>query len=157
MTAVATFFHIGILVDDLDKAIERFSNVLEVNFLPPTVIHIDQLQESDRKSNCDLRLTFSAETPHYELLEAQGDGIFGLHHGVGLHHIGVWEPDCESRLQRMTHHHRLEEEAIAYTADRRISVAYLKPEGLYGTRIELCDEADRASVEKWIAAGTLNG
>jgi catechol 2,3-dioxygenase-like lactoylglutathione lyase family enzyme len=150
LTATNTFFHVGILVDDLELAIERFSNVLNVNFLEPTVAHVDYLEEPGRMEPFDLRISYSSDgPPRYELMEAQGDGIYGLRQGQGVHHIGIWEPDCERKLEHFVGRHGLQKEGVMYTPDKRIIVAYFHPDDMHGTRIEIVDEGRRQQMERW--------
>jgi len=150
MTA-APFFHVGILVNDLDAAIKRFSEVMDVSFVEPVVAHVDYLEESWRTSPCDLRVAYTNQGPPYiELLEAQGDGIYGVHQGEGVHHVGVWDPDCEARLEALQKR-GMRTEAIQFTPDRRIIVAYFYPGHLHGTRLEIVDEGRREMMERWFA------
>lgn len=154
MTSAASFFHVGILVDDLDKAIKRFENVLEIEFLAPVNVHVDYLEQAGETTPLDLHISYSKQgPPYYELLEAQGAGIYGIHQGIGVHHIGVWEPNCENRLERLVHKHGLVREAVQYTPDRRIIVAYLEPTALYGTRIEIVDQGRKDQMDAWLAGG----
>jgi hypothetical protein len=84
-------------------------------------------------------------------MEAQGDGVYGLHQGQGVHHVGMWEPYCERRLEDLVGRHGLTKEGVMYTPDKRIIVAYFHPEGMHGTRIEIVDEGRRPQMERWFA------
>jgi hypothetical protein len=93
-------FHFGILVEDIEEGAERFGDLLGIRFRPPAIAHVDDYVEGDTSRVLDLKVTYSMEGPPYvELLEMQGDGLYGPHHGEGFHHIGVWEPECEARLE----------------------------------------------------------
>jgi catechol 2,3-dioxygenase-like lactoylglutathione lyase family enzyme len=156
MTA-RNFFHIGILVNDLDAAIKRFSEVLELTFVEPTVAHVEYLEEDGRGSRpADIRVSYAQQgPPYYELLEAHNDGIYGRQHGEGVHHVGAWEPHCEQRLKELVEKHHLRAEATQYTPDRkRIIVSYFYPDGFHGVRLEILDEGRRKSMESWISGGT---
>jgi hypothetical protein len=146
-------FHLGILVKDMDAGVERFGALLGIRFRPPAIAHVDAYVEGSRSSVLDLKVTYSMEGPPYvELLEAQGDGLYGAHHGEGFHHIGVWEPDCEARKAEWERK-GLESEGVQYTPEGRIIVAYFRPEGSHGARLELVDEARRRQMEQWIRGG----
>jgi hypothetical protein len=153
MVFPTTVFHFGVLVEDIERGAERFGDVLGVRFRPPVIAHVDDYVEGDAKYVLDLKVTYSmAGPPYVELLEMQGDGLYGAHHGEGFHHIGVWEPDCEGRLAE-SRRKGLEPEAIQYTPEGRIIVAYFRPEGTHGARLELVDEARREQMERWIGGG----
>jgi hypothetical protein len=65
-------------------------------------------------------------SPHYELLEAQDDGIFGLANGLGFHCVALREGDCEAKRDELVLA-GFEAEATSYSADGRIIVAWFKP------------------------------
>jgi hypothetical protein len=146
-------FHLGILVEDIDEGAERLGDVLGLRFRPPAIAHVDEYVEGDTTQVLDLKVTYSMEGPPYvELLEMQGDGLYGAHHGEGFHHIGVWERDCEGRLDAWKAQ-GVQPEGIQYTPEGRIIVAYFRPEGTQGVRFELVDEARREQMERWIGGG----
>jgi len=82
--------HIGILVPNLEQAIEKWSDVLGYTFSP--VGRYRTPNYADR-SNPDLhfhdaRISFSKEgPPHIELMEATGAGTHSLDQ-LGIHHFG---------------------------------------------------------------------
>jgi catechol 2,3-dioxygenase-like lactoylglutathione lyase family enzyme len=141
----APFFHVGILVADIDAAIDRFSKVFGLTFTDvggmPVTLH------GSEQSEVTMRAAYSREgPPHIELVEGQGDGIFSLRHGEGVHHIGVWSPEFS-----------------AYDPGRCLPVSLRvnmmpgdpsmwlsDPTDLHGTRIEFVDERGRDQLEAWI-------
>jgi catechol 2,3-dioxygenase-like lactoylglutathione lyase family enzyme len=154
MTA-RSYFHFGVLVNDLTAAIDRYSRVLGLTFTDPTIAHVDALEEiGGATSPADVLVSYSRQgPPYYELIEAHDAGIYGRQHGEGFHHVGIWEPGCETRRRALVEEHGLEEEATQYAADGRIIVTYFLPSGLHGVRLELVDEARRADMERWISGG----
>jgi len=150
MTAT-NMFHVGILVPDLEAAVPRFAEVLGMTFLPSAVAHVDYLEEHGDTHPIDLRITWSMQGPPYvELLEMTGDGLYGSHHGEGLHHIGFWEPDCEGLRSRFAAL-GLVTEGTQYTPERGIIATYVSPDGFHGTRLEYVDEGRRPGMESWLA------
>lgn len=146
-------FHFGILVEDIEAAAERWADLLGIRFRPAAVAHVDDYREGDTSTVLDLRVTYSMEGPPYvELLEMTGDGLYGAHHGEGFHHIGIWEPNCEGKVEEWTAK-GLEIEGVQYTDDGRIIVAYFRPEATNGARVEIVDEARRMQMEQWIGGG----
>jgi catechol 2,3-dioxygenase-like lactoylglutathione lyase family enzyme len=152
MTAVP-YFHVGILVADLESAIKRFSDVLQVDFASPVYQDCERFEEAGRVEPLRLRLTYSIQgPPYYELIEAQGNGLYGLHHGEGLHHVGMWEPDSAGLLMRLRAK-GMTKEAVQYRPDGTIIVAFLDPGALHGVRIEIADQGLKEGHEAWLAGG----
>ena len=152
MTA-SPYFHIGILVPDLDEAIERFSDVLGVTFADR--VYQDSQYFDDGGVIKDLRLHLSFSTdgpPYYELLEAQGDGLYSLKHGIGLHHVGVWEADCKAKRKEFETK-GMNHEATIYRPDGSVIVSFFEPGPLGGVRVELADLDLREQHEAWLRGG----
>jgi catechol 2,3-dioxygenase-like lactoylglutathione lyase family enzyme len=152
MTA-SNLFHVGILVPDLDEAVERFAEVLGLSFKEPAVAHVDRFEQGASVEALDLRISWSIQGPPYlELLESQDNsGLYGHSH-EGLHHVGLWEPDPEALMDRLRNL-GLGQEATQYTPDDRILATYTAPAELYGTRLEFIDASRRPGMEAWIAGG----
>ena len=155
---IQPYSHVGLLVHDLDAAVARFGEVLNLTFAQPNVAHVDHMEEDGKVEPIDLRITYSQQgPPYYELIETQeGGGIYSKEYGEGLHHIGLWEPDCEARLDTLKSK-GLEPQAIQYTAKNRIAVVYFRPAGLHGMRLEIIDQAHQPSIEEWINGGVFRG
>lgn len=150
-------YHVGILVEDLDAAIERFADVLGVSFRPPRparTVCVDRTTGHEGPS--PVRYTYPIEgPPHYELIEPQPDGVWGCQHGEGIHHLGYWLPTPEETGRHLEHDHGMSEEASLYAEGRVLIARYLSPEPLHGVRLELVTEASRAPQERWLQTGEL--
>src|SRR4051794_41170648 len=143
-----TFFHVGIVVPDLDAALERYASLLGIPFTPVQDVYVPRLDDGVRSEPIRLRIAYSTGSPpYYELLEATGEGIYGAANAGGVHHVGIWEADCERRVQELRRL-GLQLEATQYTPEGRIIVAYFDPGPLDGTRIEIVDEGRRAMMEQ---------
>ncbi len=146
---VEPYFHIGILVKNLDEAMARFHMILGVSFRTPRVVRVSQGHGRD-PSLADLRFTYSYEgPPYYELIEAHDTGIFGLHHGEGPHHIGMWASDGLARLNDLQGR-GLRPEIVHYAGDGHLIFAYFQPADLCGIRIEILDASQRAVHAAWL-------
>jgi len=144
------YVHIGLLVHDLEAAIERYSK-LGLTFMEPRTVHVDRLVEDGQEKQIDLRIVFSHQgPPQWELLEAVGDGIYGTQHTGGLHHVAVLAADVERRRDELVTQ-GFREVAAQYRPDGSIIVTYLDPADLYGIRIELLDAAVQDAIVAWIA------
>jgi catechol 2,3-dioxygenase-like lactoylglutathione lyase family enzyme len=141
----APFFHVGILVADLEAAVERFSKVFGLEFadIGDMPVSLHGAEEGD----VTLRATYSRQgPPHIELVEAHGDGIFSAKHGDGVHHIGVWSPEFSAYdpgrcLPVSVRVNMMPGDPSMWLSD---------PADLHGTRIEYVDERGRAQLEAWI-------
>lgn len=144
------YVHVGIIVQSLEQAMARFER-LGIEFMAPRVVHVDRLVEDGRETSLDLRIAFSlAGPPHWELLEAVGDGIYGPRQIGSIHHLAVLDPDPQARLEalvadgfRMT--------AAQYRPDGSMIVGYLDPAELDGVRIELLHEPVQEAIMAWVA------
>lgn len=143
------FFHVGFLVDDLDKAMESFGSAFGVTWTVPDIGSVDAWDEELGDFRLTLKVAYSKQGPPYvELLQSQESGLYKASQGEGVHHIGLWEPDCETRQAELI------AEGITpihtqYTEDRKIIVSYFDPDKMHGVMLELVDEARRPIMETW--------
>jgi catechol 2,3-dioxygenase-like lactoylglutathione lyase family enzyme len=150
------YFHIGILVKDIEQARARFSEVLGLTFTPVQRISSQVWEEGRGMVQMESALCYSEQgPPYYELVEASGDGVLNLAQGEGLHHIGLYEADVEARLEELA---RLGLKAEMRTAppdgDEPAWIAYVSGDGLHGVRTELVWEGRRSALEHFIRTGT---
>lgn len=143
--------HVGILVEDIEEAMARFSEVLGLTFKDPEIAHVDRFEQGEIVEALDLRITWSVEGPPYlELLESQdNDGIYGRAQ-EGLHHIGLWEDDPEALVERLREL-GIGKEATQYTPEDRILATYTAPHDMYGARLEFIESSRKEGMEAWIA------
>jgi catechol 2,3-dioxygenase-like lactoylglutathione lyase family enzyme len=85
------FFHVGIVVPDLDAARARFTELLGVVWGP--VVHTEAIELRDGAGN-DLvfpnKICYSTAAPHLELIEEVPGSEWECNEHSNLHHIGVW-------------------------------------------------------------------
>jgi len=137
-------------VNDLDAAVERYS-LLGISFMEPRTVRVDHLVENGRETAVGLRIVFSLEgPPHWELLQAVGDGIYGPQHAETLHHVAVLDPDPAARRDELVAQ-GFRETAAQYRDDGSIIVTYLDPAALHGVRIELIHAPVQDAILAWIA------
>jgi catechol 2,3-dioxygenase-like lactoylglutathione lyase family enzyme len=148
-----TFWHIAVLVRDLEAAIEKFSRVLNIEFREPTVAETPGMYEDGEVKTTSLRLAFSIDgPPYYELIESAGTGMFGNDQPEGVHHIGVWNPDNSAEMERLREL-GLEAAACNFLPDGCLQTLFNRPEDLHGCRIEYVNSTNRASIESFITTG----
>jgi catechol 2,3-dioxygenase-like lactoylglutathione lyase family enzyme len=145
------YVHIGVIVEDLEAAIARHGRALGLTFMEPLTVHVDRLVDGGQERELDLTICFSHQgPPHWELLQAVGDGIYGPQHVGGLHHVAVLDPDPAARRDELVAR-GFRETAAQYRSDGSLIVAYVDPAQLDGVRIELLDAAQNVEILRWIA------
>jgi quinol monooxygenase YgiN/catechol 2,3-dioxygenase-like lactoylglutathione lyase family enzyme len=93
----ATFFHTGIVVADLERAVAYYSDALGVSFTEPGVFHIPRLEDPDPHPADLVAVLSRTEPPYLELIQAAGDGIIGPDKCGQILYHGYWEPDMAGR------------------------------------------------------------
>lgn len=95
--------HIGFLVEDLEAAIEHWTEILGYTFSPIARYRTANFTESDGAEPHfhDARIALSREqNPFIELMEFSGEGTHSARNGEGLHHIaftGIDDVEAEVR------------------------------------------------------------
>jgi catechol 2,3-dioxygenase-like lactoylglutathione lyase family enzyme len=126
----APFFHVGILVRDIDAARADFTAKLGVEFEP---VHSHEIVVGQTT-----RLCYSlAGPPYLELVEMAGTGSWSAGQPEGFHHIGVSDPGVAARCAAFGGGFDL----VAPGADGSPLVALTPPAALHGVRVEYFDEA----------------
>src|SRR5579863_10779408 len=84
------FFHVGILVRDVEVARGDFTDKLGVEFEP---VHSHQIATGEITRFC-----YSLQGPPYlELVEMTGTGSWSAEQPEGFHHLGLSDPDLPAR------------------------------------------------------------
>jgi catechol 2,3-dioxygenase-like lactoylglutathione lyase family enzyme len=144
-------WHVGILVSDIDQAIEDFSSALGLEFAP--VQGMETEMHGAMEGSFLTRATFSKAGPmHLELIQGTDTddetNMFSLRRGEGLHHIGVWSEDFTSYnatpkcLPVMSAVHLMPGDPTIWLSN---------PADLHGVRVEFLHEAVmRPGLEAWL-------
>ncbi|MBX6768320.1 MAG: VOC family protein [Actinomadura rubrobrunea] len=149
-------FHAGLVVADLQQAVEHLGNTFGYTFHPPTRLGVHEVEDriSGVTGPLEMLAAYTKEGPfRLELIECQGEGVFAPSRG-GLHHLGVWKPDPEARLRRQEAAGE-PVDAVMRKPDGSISVIYGGPTGASGVRIEYVSQAQRSRLERWFETGVL--
>jgi catechol 2,3-dioxygenase-like lactoylglutathione lyase family enzyme len=126
----APFFHVGILVRDVEAARADFAAMLGLEFEP---VHGHQIATGETTRFC-----YSLQGPPYlELVEMTGTGSWSPEQPEGFHHIGVSDPSVPARCAAFGSGVDL----IAPGADGSPLVALTPPEALHGVRVEYFNAA----------------
>lgn len=131
-----SLYHVGVLVRRLGEGMDHFGDLLGLTFRELDIHDLTETAPGGPAVERSLRVAMSQEGPPFlELIEATPDGVWGHHHGEGLHHIGSWEEHLLNRLADLRDQ-RVEPESLVSIGGELVA-AYLAPRSSFGTRIEL--------------------
>lgn len=124
------FFHVGVLVHDIEAAADDFHRLLGLEFEPTRV--------SPVATGETMRFRYSLQGPPFlELVQITGDGIWGPANGEGLHHIAFGDPDIPGRCLAWDN----QATSVVEGADGASKVIFTHPEALHGIRVEFLQSA----------------
>lgn len=122
------YFHVGILVRDVEAARADFTARLGVEFEP---VHSQKVATGET-----IRFCYSlAGPPYLELVEMTGTGSWSPEQPEGFHHIGVADPSVDARCAVFGGR----VDVIAPGDDGSPRVMLTHPEALHGVRVEYFD------------------
>ena len=126
--------HIGIAVDDLEAAVERYRRAFGVE---PT--HRERVESQGVEE-----VLFAVGTSFIQLLGALGPqtpvGRFLVTHGPGVHHVAYRVDDVAAALEHLrTQGVRLIDETPR-PGSRNTTIAFVHPSGMGGVLVELVEQ-----------------
>jgi len=131
--------HIGILVPNLEEAIERWGTATGFTFSPIARYRTSNYSDhSDANAHFhDARISFSRQgSPRIELMEVTGDGTHGLEE-LGIHHFGFQGiEDPQGRLDELAKI-AIGSDGVSRDAEGRILLCFTDKRALDGIRLEL--------------------
>ena len=156
MTA-SPFYHFGILVADLDAAVERFADLFGLTFIGPRTFRIDRLADPDEHP-LEVQAAYSHQgPPHLELIQAAGDGLYSASR-LGFHHVGLWDPAIDTNRETYLSAKALRSDARVITPADGTLAWFSHPSSACGIRFEFVDESGKAAAEELIKdAGQRRG
>jgi catechol 2,3-dioxygenase-like lactoylglutathione lyase family enzyme len=137
------FFHVGILVRDVEAARADFTAKLGTEFEP---VRSQRLATGETTRFC-----YSLQGPPYlELVEMTGTGSWSAGQPEGFHHLGSADPGVPARCGAFGDGVDL----IAPADDGSPLVALTPPEALHGVRVEFFDAAVAAQFLGYLRSRT---
>jgi len=122
------FFHVGILVRDIEQAAADFGALLGARFEPAQARRVATGEK--------LRLCYSLSGPPYlELMEMTGTGGWSPEQPEGLHHIGLADPSVPGRCTAFGG----QVDPVTNNGDGSAQVIMTRPGALHGVRVEYFD------------------
>jgi hypothetical protein len=125
-------YHTGIVVEDLDQALDWMSGSAGYRWGPVVGGDIPIITP-DGQMTVTMRIAYSASEPRLELVQAI-PGTIWVPTGAGVHHLGYWSDDVDADLEALCQR-GCALEAKAPSADGSSMWAYCNSPA--GPRIEL--------------------
>lgn len=148
-------FHTGVIVLDLDVALREVGAATGLTWTP-LVEGEFAVQRPDGVEAIHLRVAYSLQAPHLELIEAIPGTFYAPAQGGGshLHHVGVWVDDLEAESARLE---ALGMPRVAALVRDGAPTDIAFHENPHGVRLELCAASLRPGFEAWIGGGAFPG
>ena len=126
--------HVAIAVRDLDAAIDWYRNALGAEVAHREVVESDGVEEAllaVADSYVQLITATRGDSPVARFLDKRGEG---------LHHVGYRVDDCAAALQAMVEAGATPIDTAPRPGSRNTTIAFIHPNGSFGTLIELVEE-----------------
>ena len=148
--------HLGIQVEDLDRACALLTELLGLTFAEPISGWPIQVRVGDEIEESEGRFTVSRQGPPYLEVTENSAGSKVWHSegkAMAFHHLGFWVEDVEAASQRLV------------DAGYPVQAGGLNGRGGYrytyhevdGLRVEMADAAARPAFERWAVTGRAEG
>ena len=92
--------HIGIVVPDLDRAMEGYRQLFGWKWT--STVRARHELSGPCAAEAELHVAFASGSPHVELIEDRPDTIWSARNGP-LHHLGCWVSDLREAGEILTH------------------------------------------------------
>lgn len=131
--------HIGVLVENLEEAVAKWTATTGYTFGPIGRYRTELWRDHSNPEPHphDARIAFSHNGPPYiELMEFHGEGTHGAAEGEGVHHLGFLEfPDVEGKMAELA------AKGIGHDGESvdeagRVILWFTDPSDLNGVRLE---------------------
>jgi len=142
-------YHVGIIVDDFEGAIEWTSEVYGYRWCEP-FDGMTAVRFPDGEREIPMHLTYSMDEPRLEIIEAV-PGTLWEPADSGLHHLGFWSDDVEADVEQLTAA-GMTVDALGLFPDGSTMWAYCSAPGR--PRTELVNSAIRPSLTEWFTRGS---
>lgn len=151
MSALGPLWHVGIVVPDLDAAMDEFTRASGVSFTSTLDREVAVETAAGPESGRVRWAASRGEQPDWEVIE-QRDGFWsvGRNGGAALHHIAYWSDDLESDI---AHYREAGHVLEAQGRDDEGRVRFVYLVGPSGVRIELGARYTQQSWDEWVGGG----
>jgi Glyoxalase/Bleomycin resistance protein/Dioxygenase superfamily len=150
---IGELFVTGLVVLDLERAVEETTKTLDVAFTPVQESPL-QMRTEKGVEVFNLRFVYSlGRPPHLELIEGIPGGYYDPKGGY-IRHVGLWVDDlADASAQLASSGMPLEAAGMNGEVEPYAFVFHSLP---WGLRVELVDRIQQPSFEAWLGGGELN-
>lgn len=148
------FFHIGVIVDDLNQAIQYYQDTQGLRFAEPATktFNVTNPQTGDSEV-VDLTVTYSRSGPPYlELIQAVGDGLFSISNGQQIWYYGLWDRDINQSIAKLKQANQLIDGIISSESEPE---AIITAPDAYGVRYEYVPIQLQGIIKAWTFTGKV--
>lgn len=149
-----TFFHTGIVVADLDKAVTYYADVFGMQFTEPGVFVIPRLEDPEPHLFELTAVLSRTEAPYLELIQAAGDGIVSADRSGRILYHAYWEPDMAARWAWLTTEGP-GVDAVFRMDEHSAPFSMITSPDPFGNRIEYVGVENRDCLVEWARSGVL--
>ena len=141
------YFHVGIVVPDLEAASARLTELLGVTWGP--VITVDDYEVSDGTDLVvPMTMRYSVDEPRLELIQEVPGTVYECNEHSNLHHLGIWTGDVRAASAGLASAACPMQLCGRTGSDTPVTFAYHGNE--LGVRIEVLDDAMRDVMESYL-------
>lgn len=137
--------HIGLITRDFDRDLRRYAKVFGYRWAKVVSARHELIGPLSCKA--DVRVTFSVDEPHIELIEHRPGTPWSDDSGA-LHHLGFWVDDLEQSGAKLTDAGFTFKASGRREGASRIAYAYYSNDNLM---IEISDRRNHGYWQKWIS------
>lgn len=137
MSLLTEIDHVAIAVHDLDRAVAWYERVFGASLVHRETVEPDGVEEAllqVAQSYIQLLQPTRADSPVGRFLDRRGEG---------LHHVAYRVDDCAAALETAVANGARPIDHAPRPGGRGTTVAFLHPQGAFGTLIELVEERHR--------------
>jgi len=138
-------YHVGIVVPNLEDGLAHFADLFGVRWAPALEMPTAVRAADSSVVTVNLRLAYSIDAPHLELIEAVPGSIWDLNPHSNIHHIGFWSDDFGGDWARL-HGRGCPLEAMGDSGGSE-PLFWTYHRDLLGVRVELVDGALRGPMQ----------
>lgn len=96
----ADHFHVGIVVDDFDRALDELAELFGHEWCPPLSVTTPVVLP-DGETTVDLLFTYSRTVPRVEVIRSMPGTLWVPPPASGVHHLGYWSDDVAADAARL--------------------------------------------------------
>jgi hypothetical protein len=142
-------FHVGIVVDELDAALDELSDLFGYEWCSPISLETPVVLP-EGETSVHLTFVYSQSMPRVEVIQSIPGTVWIPAPGSGLHHLGYWSDDVAADADLLTSR-GYAREAAGVRPDGEPVWAYHRRPGR--PRIELVSRQIQPGLEQYWGAG----